>query len=373
MDLVAIDILSGLPIASDGSRYILLATDYYTKWCECYALPDSEAKTCMDALYNNLFSRFGLSRQLQSDRGPQFESLLFQEMCKLTGINKTHITALHARSDGQCERNNRTILQMLRCTAFDNPTDWPQKLPIIMAAYRMSPHKTTGVKPNYAMLGREVLLPSTVMAKPPDEPLNLAVPYANHFRDSMRDAHSKIRKATNASAKTQKTYFDRLVKGPAFHVGQHVWLYWPKPKQRQNYRKLDRLWTGPYLILSFKTSVVCRIEHVHTHKRQVVHIDRLTPCRSPVMPREKYTTEAHHDFRAEDLVSHDDTFDPPLPTPTKRHGRPPKNLHHRLQDSRTTIDVNGPEHQSAFIPPLLTCPVERPRHTRRTPIRFLTL
>jgi len=57
---------------------------------------------------------------------------------------------------------------MLRCTAFDNPTDWPQKLPIIMAAYHMSPHKTTGVTPNYAMLGREVLLPSTLMVKPPD-------------------------------------------------------------------------------------------------------------------------------------------------------------------------------------------------------------
>ena len=56
MDLVAIDILSGLLRASDGSRYILLAMDYYTKWSECYALPDSEAKTCIWTLSIIIFS-----------------------------------------------------------------------------------------------------------------------------------------------------------------------------------------------------------------------------------------------------------------------------------------------------------------------------
>jgi len=59
LDIVAIDILSGLPTASDGNKYILVITDYFTKWSEAYALPDSEASTCMTALYNNFFSRFG--------------------------------------------------------------------------------------------------------------------------------------------------------------------------------------------------------------------------------------------------------------------------------------------------------------------------
>jgi len=63
---------------------------------------------------------------------------------------------------------NRTILAMLRATAYDNPGDWPTKLPAIMAAYRMTPHSTTGVTPNYAMLGREVRLPCSLIATLPE-------------------------------------------------------------------------------------------------------------------------------------------------------------------------------------------------------------
>ena len=44
LDIVAVDILSGLPIAPDGSKYILVLTDYFTKWARAFALPDAEAR-----------------------------------------------------------------------------------------------------------------------------------------------------------------------------------------------------------------------------------------------------------------------------------------------------------------------------------------
>ena len=69
LDIVAVDILSGLPTASDGSKYILVLTDYFTKWSEAYGLPDAEAHTCMSAVYNGFFSTFGMPRQLHSDQG----------------------------------------------------------------------------------------------------------------------------------------------------------------------------------------------------------------------------------------------------------------------------------------------------------------
>jgi len=62
------DILSGLPTATDGSKYVLVVVDAFTKWAEAYALPDKEeASICMTAAYNGIFYRFGLQRQLHSD------------------------------------------------------------------------------------------------------------------------------------------------------------------------------------------------------------------------------------------------------------------------------------------------------------------
>ena len=68
MDMVAIHILSCLSTASDGSPCTLVAVDYMSKWAETFALPNKEAHTCMTALYNGFFSRFGLPTQLHSNQ-----------------------------------------------------------------------------------------------------------------------------------------------------------------------------------------------------------------------------------------------------------------------------------------------------------------
>ena len=133
LDLVTID--SGLPIASVGSKYLLVAVDAFTKWIEAYPVPDQEAHTCMTALYNGFFSRLGLPLQLHSDQGRNFESSLVQELCGIAGVCKTRTTPFHPRSDGLTERANRTVLQMLRATTCQHPQEWPSKIPAVLAAY----------------------------------------------------------------------------------------------------------------------------------------------------------------------------------------------------------------------------------------------
>jgi len=103
----------------------MVLTDYFTKWACAFTLPDAEASTCMRAMYDGFFAEFGLPRQLHSDLGKNFESKLFCELCLLARIKKSHTTAFHPQSDGQTERMNRTLLQMLKTTADDNPATWP--------------------------------------------------------------------------------------------------------------------------------------------------------------------------------------------------------------------------------------------------------
>lgn len=282
MDIVAIDILYGLQTASDGSMYILVTTDYFTKWPEAYALPDFEAYTCMTALYNNFFARFGLPRQIHSDQGKKFESKLFSESCKIAGIEKSRTTPFYPRSDRQMERMNRTLLQMLRSTASENASNWPQFLPPLISAYRMSTYSITGFTPNMSMLGREVLLPATLIAQPPDETSKPVTPYAISFCQTLRDVHHRVRQATGAAVRIEKLYlyFDKYVKGSPLHVGRFVWLYWPRPPVPQQKKKLTRLWSGPWKIIAFQSAIVVIIRHLKNGKQQTVHIDRVAPCRS---------------------------------------------------------------------------------------------
>jgi len=126
VDIVAVNVLSGLPATPDGKKYILVLTDYFTKWAGVFALPDAEASTCMRAMYDGFFADFGLSRQLHSDLGKNFESKLFYELCLIAGVNKSHTTAFHPQSDGQTERMNRTLLQMLpTITRPRGPSGYP--------------------------------------------------------------------------------------------------------------------------------------------------------------------------------------------------------------------------------------------------------
>ena len=96
-------------------------------------------------------------------------------------------------------------------------------LAALLAAYRMSVHSTTNTtpRPNYAMLGREVLLPCTfIAALPYDTAPNTQ--FVTDLRNSLREAHHRIRESLQTSARTEKRYFDRRVRYQQFRVDQFV-------------------------------------------------------------------------------------------------------------------------------------------------------
>ena len=140
------------------------------------------------------------------------------------------------------------------------------------------------------MLGREVLLPVTLIAAPPSE-IKPTVPYNVTFQNNVREAHQQVRESLGSSTKTMKNYFDRRVKHQALTVGQAVWLFWPKPLIRQQRKKLTQLWTGPWVIERFFSPIVVQISHPLNHKRQTVHIDRLVPCLTPTELSSSVSTE----------------------------------------------------------------------------------
>ena len=153
LERVALDILGPLPDSDRGNKYILIIGDYFSKWTEAYAIPNQEATTVARVLVEEFVARFGIPRQIHSDRGRNFESKVFQEMCKSLGMDKTRTTPLHPQSDGMIEHFNRTIERMLSKFVAENQRDWDSHLPILMMAYRSAVHETTSFTPCELMFG----------------------------------------------------------------------------------------------------------------------------------------------------------------------------------------------------------------------------
>ena len=104
MQIVATDIMGPFPCSKRGNKYILVASDYFTKWVEAFAIPNQEAITVAKALTDNMFCHFSMPTQLHSDMGAQFESEVIKELSKTLQIRKTHTTPYHPQSDGLVER-----------------------------------------------------------------------------------------------------------------------------------------------------------------------------------------------------------------------------------------------------------------------------
>jgi transposase InsO family protein len=92
MQRIATDILGELPETENGNKYILVVSDYFTKWTEAFAMANMEAGTVARIMVEEVVTRFGVPHVIHSDQGRQYESRLFQEMCQMLGTTKTRTT-----------------------------------------------------------------------------------------------------------------------------------------------------------------------------------------------------------------------------------------------------------------------------------------
>lgn len=274
---LAIDILGPLPKTERGSQYVLVCADYFTKWTEALPMPDMTARTVATKLYDNIICRFGVPTMIHSDQGRQFESQLFQELCRVLDVTKTRTTPYHPQSDGMVERFNRTLLTMLSSFVNSRHDDWDVHLQSVMFAYRTTVHSGTGYTPYFLQFGREAQLPISAMFPVPRQQYS-QVPYVAERQQALHDAFSRVRQRLQAGQQRQKTLFDRKAADKKFPKSQLVWLHQPAIRPGTS-PKFHRPWDGPYRIINKLSPVVVRLQHCsHPSKTPVVHVDRLKAC-----------------------------------------------------------------------------------------------
>ena len=277
LERIQVDIITPLPETPQGHKHVLSLTDCFTKWIECYPLKTITAKAVASTIVTQFISRFGIPLELHSDQGAQWESQLFQEMCKLLGIDKTRTTAFHPTGDGLIERAHRSIEDMLSKYIQKDQRNWDEVLPLILMAYRSSKQESINMTPCMMMLGREIDLPVDLLYPPPPTENDLpSDEYVVRLQNHMKNVHELARSSLLEASMKQKRLYDSRISKHKYSVGDAVWLReYTKPRGLS--RKLQLRWDGPFKIIRKISDLNFKIQRGPKSMCKIVHFNRLKP------------------------------------------------------------------------------------------------
>ena len=153
------------------------------------------------------------------------------------GTRLAFSSAYHPQTDGQTERTNRTLEEMLRNYVGALQDDWDDYLPLVQFAYNDSQSESTGHTPFYLLYGEHPSSPLTSLL-PIDDTVPSAADFASNIKDNLQSALDHLRQAQQR----QKTFADRRRRDLTFSVGDRVSLSTTNLKWPQGSNKLLPKW-----------------------------------------------------------------------------------------------------------------------------------
>ena len=255
-------------------RYIMVVCDAFTKFTVAVPTKDMTAKTAVEVMYDRWINIFGAPYEIHSDRGASFTAAVWREFCERMGILRTITTSYRPQANGQVERSNRSILEMLRAMVVD-VSEWDSQVSHIAAAYNFTPHAVHGFSPFYLMFGRhpysllDVTMPTELNGPP--RPVSDVV---RKSLDNLDRAHKIAREKLRAAAEVTRRFYNR---GCRLHVieydvGEQAWL---RIDQIREFGKLTDKFHGPYYIVSKWNTGTYRIARAEGEPPKIVHHDRM--------------------------------------------------------------------------------------------------
>ncbi|CAI5737343.1 unnamed protein product [Peronospora farinosa] len=147
---ISMDFVFGLPKDSHGNTGIAVFVDRLSKMAHLAAVPDSiDGVGTVELFIDRVFRQHGLPVAIVSDRDLRFTSKFWKSVFQVLGTRLDMSTADHPQTDGQTERVNRVVEDILRSVCAETPKRWSAMLPVVEFALNNSVHASTGYTPFY--------------------------------------------------------------------------------------------------------------------------------------------------------------------------------------------------------------------------------
>lgn len=276
------DLLGPFPTSASGNKWIIVATDYLTRYAETKALPRGTASEVAKFFLEHVVLRHGAPTTIITDRGTAFTAAFLQDVFKLTNSTHRKCTAYHPQTNGLTERLNRTLADMLSMYVDLEHKNWDEILPYATFAYNTAMQETTRCAPFELVYGRSVT--TTLDAMLPVDQGDMASTDTDDFTQWAEEARQLARLRIRHQQEIDAEKYNKGRRNVEYRPGDLVWV-WTPIRRRGLSEKLLRRYFGPYRVLRRLSDVTYQVLPENTTARssrrradpEVVHVVRIKP------------------------------------------------------------------------------------------------
>ncbi|WVZ62205.1 LOW QUALITY PROTEIN: hypothetical protein U9M48_011975 [Paspalum notatum var. saurae] len=275
---VGMDFITGLPRTQAGYDSIWVIVDRLTKVAHFIPVKTTYSGARLAELYiSRIVCLHGVPKKIVSDRGTQFTSHFWQRLHESMDTKLNFSSAYHPQTDGQTERTNQILEDMLRACALQYGSSWDKSLPYAEFSYNNSYQASIGKAPFEALYGRRCRTP--LHWNQPGEKQVFGPDIIKEAEEQMQVVRENMRVAQSR----QKSYADHRRRDLSFEVGDYVYLKVSPMRGLRRFKvkgKLAPRYIGPFKILAKRGEVAYQLELPENLSavHDVFHVSQLKKC-----------------------------------------------------------------------------------------------
>eukprot|EP00253_Pinus_taeda_P006265 PITA_06265 len=243
------------PPSSKQHKYILTATDYFTRWVEAIPLKTTNSEAIIEFIDQFIITRFGVPTALVFDNASYFSGNSMFDFAIKRGFKLKYSANYYPQGNGLVESTNKNLIKIIKRTIEQNHRNWHKSLVFALWADRITQKASIGTSPFNLVYGKEAILPTNLVLpslalvqfieEAPSSSIQLRydqILKLEEEREKAKDTHAKHQQIIKAA-------FDSVSSGSKqFQVGDLV-LKWDKAHEdKGKHTKFQKLWLGPFQI-----------------------------------------------------------------------------------------------------------------------------
>lgn len=308
---VSMDFITHLPMTPRGHDALLVMVDRFSKFVLLIpTTTDVTAERVAQLILDRLVPHYGVPTDFVSDRDTKFCSDFFTHWCRMLGIVQKKSSGYHPQTDGQTERMNRTVQQIMRFMVMPNQTNWDTTLPFIQFAINSSFNASTQASAYQVIIGYNPASPFDRLLdfKPEIRDMPLQA-WQQHMLQQTSRAKLALQQASNRMA----AQANKKVKTFTLTIGDKAWLSTKHLNiQQTGSSKLMPRFVGPFSVTQVINPVTYKLDLPANMKcHPVFHISELKPVPPDTrLPPEPTTVDIDGttEFFIESILTHKAVF-----------------------------------------------------------------